>query len=239
MIPEVKEVEEAKEVEENDTSRITARESIRKSHEADYMRQETTAVNMSLQFVACLLFFQVISPPRARREFHWDWRRSESPSSSLKDVKLADSERAALAKAITAQVGPPDRYDPEMASEDQVRRAVLSADVSVIRLNQRETKPLEVVAQVQHFCSPTGNCTLWFFRRSPRGYKLLLEAIGQGFAIQDTSTNGFFDLVVDMHSSATEQWLKAYRYAHGRYWRVACYDADRADKPHITPSRCN
>jgi hypothetical protein len=105
------------------------------------------------------------------------------------------------------------------------------------------------VAQVQRFCSPTGNCPLWFFQRTPNGYKLLLDAIGQGFTLQKTAANGFTDLVVNMHDSATDQWLKVYRYARGRYLRVACYDADWAplengvvhqlEEPQITPSRCN
>ena len=102
------------------------------------------------------------------------------------------------------------------------------------------------MAQIRQFCSPDGNCSLWFFQRTPHGYRLLLDAIGEGFTIQKTTTNGFEDLVVNMHSSSTEQWLKVYRYARSRYWRVACYDANWAPlengvvhelkEPRITPS---
>jgi hypothetical protein len=189
-----------------------------------------SAVNTYFQLLTCLLLFQVTSPPGARREFHWDWHQSQPLFSapSLEDSKIAASERAALTKAIEAYIGPPDSRDPEMASEDQVRQAVLNANIKMIRLNQDEEQPPEVVAQIQHFCSPTGNCSLWFFRRTSHGYRLLLDAIGQGFTVQKTTTNGFRDLVVNMHSSATDQWLKIYRYARGRYWRVDCYDADWA-----------
>jgi hypothetical protein len=208
------------------------------------------AVNTYAQLVVCLLFFQTPAPPRARREFHWDWHQVQSLSSAtaLKDAKIAASKRAALANAIETQIGLPNPHDPELASEDQVRQAVLNANIKVIGLNQDEKEPLEVVAQVQHFCSPTGNCSLWFFRWTPDGYRLLLAADGEGFIIQKTAASGFRDLVVNMHSSATDQWLEVYRYARGLYWRVACYDADWAPvengvghqlkEPRITPSPC-
>lgn len=208
-----------------------------------------SAVNTYFGLLGCLLLFQVSSPPGARREFQWDWHQILFPATSLKDATIAASERTALAKAIEAQTGPPDPNDPEMASEAQVKQAVLNANVKMISLSHDEKEPPEVVADVQHFCSPTGNCTLWFFRRTPHGYRLLLDAIGQGFAVQKSVTNGFNDLVVNMHSSATDQWLKVYRYARGRYWRVACYDADWAPlengvvhqlrEPRITPLPCN
>ncbi|MGB7024476.1 MAG: hypothetical protein WBD73_11820 [Candidatus Acidiferrales bacterium] len=175
-----------------------------------------------------MLLVQSISPPSARREFHWDWHKSQYlfAAPPLKDMNGAD--KAALAKAIELQIGPPDPRDPAMSSEDQVRQAVMNANIRMIGLNQDEKKPSEVVAQVRNFCSPTGNCTLWFFRKTSHGYELLLDAIGQSFIIQGTATNGFSDLVVNMRSSATDRWLKVYRYARGRYWRVACYDAHSA-----------
>jgi hypothetical protein len=204
-----------------------------------------SAVNTQSQLLACLLFFQMASPPRARREFHWDWHQSQSLFSAptLKDARITAAERLALATAIRAQIGPPSPRTPDLGLE------VLNANVKVIRLSQDEKKPPQVVAQVQHLCSPTGNCSLWFFRSTPHGYALLLDAIGQGFTVEKTATNGFRDLVVNMHSSATDQWLKVYRYARGRYWRVACYDADWAPlengvvhqlkEPRITASPCN
>jgi hypothetical protein len=210
-----------------------------------------TAVNGYFQLTMCLLLFQVTSLPGVRRQFHWEWHQSQSLFSapSLKDAKIAASGKAALAKAIEAQSGPPDPHDPEMASEDQVRQAVLNANIEMISLNQDQKEPLDIVAQVQHFCSPTGNCSLLFFQGTSQGYRLLLDAIGQSFIVQKTTTNGFRDLVVNMHSSATEQGLKVYRYARGRYRRVACYDANWAPlengvvhqlkEPRIKPSRCN
>jgi len=129
-----------------------------------------------------------------------------------------------------------------------VEQAVLNASIKMISLSQDAKEPPAVVAQVQHFCSPTGNCSLWFFRRTSHGYRLLLDATGQSFTVQKTAANGLRDLVVDMHSSATDQWLKVYRYQGGRYGLVGCYDADWAPlengvvhqlrEPRITLSPC-
>lgn len=215
------------------------------------MCHQPSAVNAYSMVLTFVLLFQVASPPVAQSAFQWDWHRAQSLFSApaLRDAKIAASEKAELGKAIEAQIGPPDPHDPQMASADQLRQAVLNANIEAISLSQDEREPAEVVAQIQHFCSPTGNCSLWFFRRAPQGYQLLLDATGQGFTVQKTASNGFSDLVVNMHSSATDQWLKVYRYARGRYRRVACYDANWAPlengvvhqlkEPRIMPSPCN
>lgn len=205
---------------------------------------------MNSLLLICLLLAQVPALPKARQEFHWDWHRSQSlfGAPSLKDIKMPQPDRAALARVIEDYVGPPDQKNPELASKDQVRQAVLNANIKAVVLDQ-DGKQSEVVAQVQEFCSADGNCPLWFFQRTPHGYRLLLDAIGQSFNVQKTATNGFSDVVVNMHGSATDLGLKVYRYARGRYWRSACYDADWAPlengvvrqfkEPRVTPTRCH
>jgi hypothetical protein len=204
---------------------------------------------MCIPLLTFLLLFQVAAAPGVRRVFHWDWHQIQYADQSLEDSKVSDADRAALMKTIEAYIGPPDPKNPDLDSEDRVRIAVQSAKVKIVRLNQDRKEPAEVVVAIPLFCSGGGgNCPLSFLRRTPHGYRLLLDAIGQGFVVQKTATNGFSDLVVNMHSSATDQWLKVYRYARGRYWRSACYDADWAPlengvihelrEPRITPSSC-
>jgi hypothetical protein len=70
-----------------------------------------------------MFLLQTVSSAKASRSFHWDWREAQFLSyatPSLKDTKMSDADRAALAKAIEAYIGPPDSQDPEIASEDQV-----------------------------------------------------------------------------------------------------------------------
>lgn len=208
------------------------------------------AMNAYLHLALCLLLFQTASPVKVSRSFHWNWREEQYlgyTTSSLTDTKVSQADRAALARAIEKQIGPPDKADPQMHSESQVAKAVLDTRVKMINLSQSGSP--QVVAQFDGFCSGDGNCSLWFFQKTPRGYKLLIDAIGQGFTIQKSSTNGYRDLVVAMHSSATDQWLKVYHYARGRYWRSACYDADWAPlengvihqlkEPRVTADSCD
>jgi hypothetical protein len=74
----------------------------------------------------------------------------------------------------------------------------------------------------------------------------LLYAEGiQSFTIERTRTNGFRDIVLAMHGSATESQLTLYKYANGAYHDVACYDANwtvlegdtirELKEPRITP----
>ena len=65
----------------------------------------------------------------------------------------------------------------------------------------------EVISQASgDICSPTGNCPFWVFQKAGTQYRLILEkGAVQDFTIQPTQTSGYFDLVLGMHGSATEQ----------------------------------
>ena len=95
----------------------------------------------------------------------------------------------------------------------------------------------EIIAQPvgNEFCSPTGNCPFWVFRKTGSIYKLVLNGLGQTFTLQPNYTNGFRDIVVAMHGSAFDQELKLYRYRNGRYYRESCYDASwqARDNPEV------
>lgn len=108
----------------------------------------------------------------------------------------------------------------------------------------------EIIAQgIAKVCSPTGNCPVWVFQRVASGYKVILErGAVQSFTVQPTRSNGYFDIVLGMHGSATEQALYLYRFGQRRYRKTACYDANwsyldengkvhELKEPRITP--CN
>ena len=120
--------------------------------------------------------------------------------------------------------------------------------VKLVDLNGDGTP--EIIAQgIGDVCSPTGNCPFWVFQKVASGYKVVLEkGAVQSFTVQPTRSNGYFDLVLGMHGSATEQGLYLYQFGQGRYRSIACYYANwsylddngrvrELKEPRITPCR--
>jgi len=159
----------------------------------------------------------------------WEWRHSEYAEQTLRQAKVTNAERAAIAKAIASQVGP---YTSDMQflgidSEQQLKDAILDTRVELVDLNGDGIR--EVVAQgtYKEGCSPTGNCPFWIFQKSGRKYRLLASFDGiQTFQIQRTRSNGFRDIVVEQHGSATERTLRLLQYSRGSYHGVGCYYAN-------------
>ena len=156
--------------------------------------------------------------------FQWDWREAQElkADDSLRKADLRDHDRQAIAKAIATQLRP-GMADLEIRSEQQLRKAALDTRIKMIDLND-DVLP-EVVAQGMVGCSATGNCPFWIFQKGHGSYRLLLEGEAQTFTIQKTRTNGFLDIVLGRHASATETVLTDNRYKDGVYQDVACYDA--------------
>jgi len=157
--------------------------------------------------------------------FSWNWRdwQELSARESLRSSALSKQDKDAITAAIEDQLTEM-MSDLEIESESQLRKAALDTRIKMIDLNGDGVP--EVVAQGMADCSPTGNCSLWILQRKPEGYKVLLAAFGQTFTIQQTSTNGYRDVVVSMHGSATESGLTEYRYRGGRYREAGCYSAE-------------
>lgn len=128
--------------------------------------------------------------------------------------------RTLIAAAISSQLRP-QMDDFEINSEDQLRRAALDTRIKMVDLNHAGI--LEVLAQSTVGCGATGNCEFWIFQKSRDGYRLLLAGEAQTFTIQKSRTNGFSDIVLGMHGSATETGLTVYRYEGGVYQEVGCY----------------
>ena len=59
----------------------------------------------------------------------------------------------------------------------------------------------------------------------------MLVSLGgiQTFQIQRSRSNGFRDIVVEMHGSATQRTLRLLRFGNGKYHEGGCYDANSLD----------
>jgi hypothetical protein len=180
-------------------------------------------------------------PAKQTHGFHWDWQKPEDfGSQTIATSKhISEAERATLLNAVAALL------------KDDTEAMKLAAETRVKFVDLNGGGVPEVIGQPvgEHICSPTGNCPFWVFQKTATGYRLIAEkGAVQTFTIQQTRTNGFFDLVLGMHGSATEQGLYVYRFRDGRYRRTDCYDANWTylgkdgevhdlEEPRITPCK--
>jgi len=209
--------------------------------------QVTTKASSNVVISLCLLLTAVATA--AENSFRWDWRHAEELSAklTLRRAEVFASERAAIAAAIAAQLRL-DMKDLEISGETELAKVALDTRVKLVDLNSDSTP--EVIAQgfgLKAGCGATGNCPFWVFQKMGHGYMLLLRTAAQRFNVEPRRTNGFRDIVVATHSSASESILTIYRYNAGTYRNVACYDAEwfsweggtfrKLGEPRITPCR--
>jgi hypothetical protein len=178
--------------------------------------------------------------------FHWDWHKVEKDNWVIlsQSKELSASERAALTRALTS-------YVPRNVQSDQeLQDFATRTQIKVVHLDGNNSMEIAVQGVDNQSCSPTGNCEFWVLRRRGNHYSVILHrGATQTFTIQPTATNGFHDLVLVQHGSATEQGLRLYRFDGSQYRSVACYDANWAvlqngkvhdlEEPQITPCLAN
>jgi len=130
---------------------------------------------------------------------------------------ITDFEKARLLDALTIQ----------FRGSSEPRKRAAKTRVKLVDLNGDGVPEVFCQAVDEEMCSPTGNCSFWLFQKDVNGYTLLLKKTAiQTFTIQPTKTNGYHDLVLGMHGSATDQELFLYQIHEGQYRKAACYDAN-------------
>lgn len=169
--------------------------------------------------IALLVVSFAGQPTRASKseEFEWNWRDSQTAETTLSESKkISAHDRALLISALTTR----------FKDDSSPKSRAAETRVSMIDLNGDRVP--EVIAQpIGDVCSPTGNCPFWVFKKTATGYSLILARSAiQTFTIQRARTNGYSDLVLGMHGSATSSDLFLYKFSNGRYRRAGCYEAN-------------
>jgi hypothetical protein len=183
--------------------------------------------------------------------FHWDTDYIEELD--FKDAislskRLTVTEKGTLIRIIANRLA---RYNREGMPGPKQNWRQLAEETRIKLVDLNGDGQLDVIAQAvgdDSGCSPTGNCPVWVFLKSGPTYKLILDRNAiQTFTIQPTRTNGFLDLVLGMHGSATEEEGFLYQFRNGRYTKIACNDVNwerlvngelvDLKKPDITPCR--
>ncbi|HXN49529.1 MAG TPA: hypothetical protein VN893_22955 [Bryobacteraceae bacterium] len=181
------------------------------------------------------------TPPSVRTsEEHFRWSRRKAQELGYdqtirRSSELSPNKKASLIDAIAAEIRP-FKADLEIHSERELR--ALSANTRVKLVDLNEDGVAEVLAQANDFkagCGGTGNCPFWVFQETPAGFRKLLDTRGKDgiggievFTVAAGRSNGFNDLVLGAHDSASERTLFVYRFRDGQYRVGECYDADWA-----------
>lgn len=181
----------------------------------------------------------ICSAQSPAQRFHWDCRSSDELSwreSISRSKTLSATERAGLIEALTSRPRPlrnkskvESEKEPASIEQTRIRAVDLSGD---------GIREFAAQSSGDQSCSPTGNCDFWILRQDRDKY-----------SVMPTVTNGFHDIVLGQHGSATETGLTLYRFDGSRYRRVSCYDASWTalgkdgeyhdlKEPRVTPSIC-
>jgi len=159
-------------------------------------------------------------------------------SDVLRKAKIPEAERGAIARAIdTTGWNGAVVHGPYSEHFDVLDTPIEFRDLNHDGISEVVVKGLA--------CSPTGNCAIGVLKKTPSGYRMILNSLGQSVSIQNERFNGFNEIVVYMHGSATSGITKVYRYMRGRYRRVGCFyvefqvveggEVKELDEPRVTP----
>jgi hypothetical protein len=201
------------------------------------VKHSVIGIAFFLVTVACATGQNPASQESKSGHFYWSERKAHEldyKRTIRNSPDLIPLERTALLKTVAALIRP-FMADLEIGSEQELRKIAGDTSIEFIDLNGDGTP--EVIAQafgIKAGCGATGNCPIWVFMKTANGYQLLLDTrndkkgVGgyQLITVADTRTNGFNDLVLAAHDSASEKTLIVYRYKNGLYRESACYGAN-------------
>ncbi len=179
------------------------------------------------------------------QRFRWDWRNAQEldlKHTIGKSHELSHEDKRELLRAIAQQM------KTVMDADAGAHLAALATKTRVKAVDLNGDGAPEVIAQpvgLEAGCGATGNCPFWVFEKTRTGYKLILGTKGfQVFTIESRATEGFRDIVLGSHDSASERTLYVFRYSGGRYHEGECHNVSwwtyeggfhKLREPNVTP----
>ncbi len=100
-------------------------------------------------------------------------------------------------------------------------------------------------------CTATGNCPLWVFQKKKNDYKpILYTDMIQSFKLRKTQANGYKDLDLMTHNSASSSYHQLFKFNGKKYKAQECWSADyeyldeirqlhQFKKPRINHEKCD
>src|SRR5258708_30771171 len=134
----------------------------------------------------------------------------------------------AVTNSQTRRVEIPDEIVRQWMDDDYVKRnyslAQLKQELHARAVNLNNDPKPELI--VQGVCSPTGNCSTSIYRAKLNGYQELVNHDAQLVSVEATMTNGYHDVVFNIHGSAYESRLLLYKFDGNKYRLAQCFTSN-------------
>ena len=112
-------------------------------------------------------------------------------------------------------------------------------EVTRLDLNGDGVKEIKIRGQYGNHCGGTGNCEEWVFgyHKKSRTYKLILNSWSERFYVLRGNRNGYRDVYITIHDSASSSYHMVYKFSRTRYREAKCwYDEYSLDGSHFSES---
>jgi hypothetical protein len=182
-----------------------------------------------LMLVASFVTAQNSTIPRAApSHFRWSERQAHELDYN-RTIRNSTALTLVEKKSLIDLVVQTLKRDDKDMTEDERFQLASETRIEFVDLNG-DGRP-EIIAQANGLgpCGGTGNCIFWIFQLTPNGTSVLFDSTLAGETIYELvtvrpwRTNGFNDIVLASHSSATARNIVWLRYANGSYRPSACY----------------
>lgn len=104
---------------------------------------------------------------------------------------------------------------------NNLRDLVELLDVEAVDLNR--DGQVDFLVRTGNACGISQNAPAFIYRWTPRGYALMFEGDCIFVESLESSTNGYLDIKVTSHSSASVREIAVYKFIRNRYRAVECF----------------
>lgn len=100
-------------------------------------------------------------------------------------------------------------------------------ELQTVDLNNDGKKEFVLWGSDFNLCGATGNCPIWIYEIKNSKYKLLLQSGAYNdetkwFEIIKSKSNGYQNILLKSHYSASEVWKEFFKFNAGKYVRYKC-----------------
>lgn len=124
-------------------------------------------------------------------------------------------------KQLTATTEFWDRVNPSYKNHD----CSGMFEATKLDLNRDGLIEIKIRGQYGNHCGATGNCGEWVFGYDKRTskYRLILDSVGVSLHIRKRTTNGYKNIYITTHDSASSSYNMVYKFSRGRYKESKCW----------------